>query len=102
MNKKLDIISGIGILSKYINKYKKNFIMFYFGWLFDTVLVVLTPIVFSIMIDEIVYYKNIDVFFSISLVYIIMAIFSCVLYLFIYTQHQYRSFHLLYRSYYYQ
>lgn len=89
MTRRLNILEGIQILSKYIKKYKKNFVMFYVGWLFDTFLIVLTPIVFSIMIDEIVYYKNLDVFLNISLVYVVMAIFSCVLYFFIYTQHQY-------------
>ncbi|WBW99693.1 ABC transporter ATP-binding protein [Oceanirhabdus sp. W0125-5] len=41
------------------------------------------------MIDGIVYYENIDMFLQVSLVYVVMSIFSCILYFFIYTQHQY-------------
>ncbi len=89
MRKKLNIFDGIKVLSKYILKHKTNFIMFYFGWLIDSILTVITPIIFSIMIDEIVYYKNIGVFLRVSLVFVIMSLFSCALYFFIYAQHQY-------------
>lgn len=76
-------------LSKYIKKHKRNFILFYIGWFIDSILTVITPIIFAIMIDEIVYYKNLDVFLRVSLVYVIMSVFSCILYFFIYTQHHY-------------
>lgn len=89
MNKKLTYFAAIKFLSKYIAKHKRNFIMFYFGWFFDTMLSVTLPILFGIMIDEIVYYQNIDTFIKISLVFVIMSIFSCFLYFFIYAQHGY-------------
>lgn len=89
MNKTLNILGGIIALSKYIKKHRRNFILFYIGWFFDSILTVITPIMFAIMIDEIVYYKNLDVFLRVSLVFVIMSIFSCVLYFFIYTQHHY-------------
>jgi len=44
---------------------------------------------FGIMIDEIVYHQNIDSFLSISMVFVIMSIFSCLLYFLIYAQHHY-------------
>lgn len=89
MNKKLSILGGIKVLSKYINKHRQNFILFYIGWLFDSILTVISPITFAIMIDEIIYYKNIDGFLKVSLVFVIMSLFSCILYFFIYAEHHY-------------
>lgn len=87
--KKLGYFSAIKFLSKYIGRHKKNFIMFYFGWFFDMLLGIVMPILFGIMIDEIVYHQNLDSFLRISLVFVIMSLFSCVLYFLIYAQHQY-------------
>lgn len=89
MNKKLTILGGIKVLSKYIKKHRQNFILFYIGWLFDSILTVISPITFAIMIDEIIYYKNIDGFLKVSLVFVIMSLFSCILYFFIYAEHHY-------------
>ncbi len=89
MTKKLNYFTAIKFLSKYISKHKRNFIMFYFGWFFDMVLSIAMPILFGIMIDEIVYYKNLDIFIKISLVFVIMSVFSCILYFLIYAQHHY-------------
>jgi len=50
---------------------------------------IVMPILFGIMIDEIVYHQNLDSFLRISLVFVIMSAFSCILYFFIYAQHQY-------------
>lgn len=86
---KLNYFTAIKFLSKYISKHKKNFIMFYFGWLFDTVLTVVMPILFGIMVDEIVYYQNVDSFIKIALFFVTLAVFSCVLYFLIYAQHHY-------------
>lgn len=88
-DRKLNYFSAIRFLSKYIGKYKRNFVMFYFGWFFDMLLGIVMPILFGIMIDEIVYHQNLDSFLRISLVFVIMSLFSCVLYFLIYAQHQY-------------
>ncbi len=89
MNDSLNFITATKFLSKYILKHKQNFIMFYFGFLFDALLSIIVPILFGIMIDEIVYYQNLNTFFKISMIFIILLIFSCVLYFFIYAQHHY-------------
>lgn len=89
MDKKLNYITSIKFLSKYIGKHKRNFIMFYFGWFFNMVLSIAMPILFGIMIDEIVYYQNLDTFIQISVMFVIMSVFSCILYFFIYAQHHY-------------
>lgn len=89
MKKKLNYVTTIHFLFKYIKRYEKNFIMFYFGWLFDTVLAVVIPILSGIMIDEIIYYQNLETFLKISTVFAVLLIFSCILYFFIYAQHHY-------------
>lgn len=91
MNKKLNYFTAIKFLSKYISKHKKNFILFYVGWLFNALLKIYIPITFAIMIDEIVYYKNVSVFLNVSLIFIVMLIFSCALYYFSENQHCYLS-----------
>lgn len=72
-----------------MSKYKSNFLMFYFGWFLDMILTVTMPILFGIMVNEIVYYQNVPTFIKISLVFVLMSIFSCVLYFLIYAQHHY-------------
>ena len=89
MNKKLNYFTAIVFLSKYIKKYKKNFVAFYIGWLLDTIINVLLPILLSIFVDEIVYYQNISSFYHIGIFMVAVILFLCVLYFFIYSQHQY-------------
>lgn len=89
MNEKLNYFTAIKFLSKYIKKYKSNFILFYIGWFFETILSIVIPIIFGVMIDEIVYYQNLDTFIKISLIFLMILVFSCVLYFFIYAQHHY-------------
>lgn len=89
MNEKLNYFSAIKFLMKYIKGYKKNFIMFYVGWLLDSVLTVIMPILLGIMIDEIVYYQNLESFIKVSLLFLVCIIFSGGLYFLIYAQHGY-------------
>jgi len=89
MANKLNYFTAIRFLSKYIGKHKRNFIMFYLGWFFDMIITIAIPIMFGVMIDEIVYYQNLETFFEISLVFVVMSLFSCILYFFIYAQHHY-------------
>jgi len=89
MNEKLTYIGAIKFLSKYIRKHRYNFLMFYLGWFIDMILAVAMPILFGVMVNEIVYYQNTPVFVRVSAVFVIMSLFSCVLYFFIYAQHHY-------------
>ncbi|CAH1209523.1 Putative multidrug export ATP-binding/permease protein [Paenibacillus plantiphilus] len=86
---KLNYYTTIKFLFKYIAMHKKNYILFYFGWLFDALLKIFTPIMFAVMIDEIVYYNNIDVFLKISLSFVIMLLFACVIHFFCQAQYAY-------------
>lgn len=87
--KNLTYFGAIRFLSKYIRHYRTNFVMFYIGMFFDMLLGIVMPVLFGIMIDEIVYRQNLDSFLRISLVFVIMSLFSCVLYFLIYAQHQF-------------
>ena len=91
MDRKLNYFTAIKFLSKYIIKHKKNFFLFYVGWMFNALLKVYIPITFAIMVDEIVYYQNVEVFFNVSLIFVAMLLFSCTLYYFSDTQHCYLS-----------
>jgi len=94
MNKKLNYFSTVKFLSKYILTYKKNYIMFAIGWLFDILLSIFTPIMFAVMIDEIVYYQNVAVFLKISVALVIMILFACIVHFF--TQQQYAYLQIMY------
>ncbi len=91
MNKKLNYFSAIKFLSKYMNKYKKNLIMYSICWLLNTFFKVYMAIMFAIMVDEIVYYKNIDTFMKVSLNFTVLIIFSCILYYLSETQRSHLS-----------
>ena len=89
MSEKLSYFGAIRFLSKYIRKHRQNFFMFYFGWLFDSILSIAMPILFGIMIDEIVYYQNVRTFVIIAVLFVVLTVFSCMMYFFIYAQHSY-------------
>ncbi len=86
---KLNYRTAIYFLFKYMKKYMDNFFRFYIGWLFDNVLSIVMPILFGIMIDQIVYKQNVPLFLKLSGMYMVLAIFLCILYFFIYAQHHY-------------
>lgn len=88
-NKKLHYFDAIRFLARYMKEYQKNFIMFYVGWLADSVLAIILPILFGIMIDEVVYYRNLDSFVKVALVFLACILFSGGLYFLLYAQHGY-------------
>ena len=89
MQKKWNYSEAVRFLSKYMKNYKKRFWFFYTGWLIESVLEILLPVLLGIMIDEIIYYRNMTGFIRESFIYLICIIFSSVLYFFIYVQHGY-------------
>ena len=70
----MDFITAVKFLTTYMKNFKKQFVRFYLGWLLDSILTVIMPILFGIMIDEIVYYQNTKTFIHIALLY-----FVCIL-----------------------
>ncbi len=88
-DEKLNYFSAIRFLGKYMKGYRKHFIMFYTGWLVDSVLVILLPVLFGIMIDEIVYYRNLSSFVKVAILFLVCILFSGGLYFLLYAQHGY-------------
>lgn len=86
---RLNYLSAIGFLKKYMRGYRKHFMMFYAGWLVDSLLAVMLPVLFGIMIDEAVYYRNLHSFGQVALVFLICILFSGGLYFLLYAQHGY-------------
>ena len=89
MTEKLNYISSIKFLKKYMDKFRRNIVMFYLGCLFESIIALFLPIVFGIMIDEVVYYQNFKVFIQLTFFWIICCLLSCGLYFLIYSQHGY-------------
>ena len=89
MKKKFGYFSAVSFLFRYIKKYKSNFAVFQTGWFIDTIINIVLPILFGVLIDEIVYYGNVQTFFKISILIIILTLFLCLIYFFVYAQHQY-------------
>ncbi len=89
MSKGMRVLKAFRFLSPYIKKHRRNFSLFYLGWLVDSLLMVVSPIIVATMVDQIVYYRNIDVFLRVSLIFVAMSLFSCILYFLIYTLHHY-------------
>jgi len=85
---RLNYFSAIKFLVKYIRPYRKHFIRFYIGWFFDTLLAILMPIMFGVLVDAIVHGQDMALFLRLSFIFVVMSVFSCVLYFLIYAQHQ--------------
>lgn len=88
-NKKFGYFDSIQFLVPYIKPHIKHFFRYCVGWFFETILSLMTPILFGIMINAIVYYGDTDTFFKVGVVFIVVSIFSCILFFLIYAQHQY-------------
>lgn len=76
-------------LVRLVPDYKLQYALFYFGWLFQTIVGIVTPIIFGIMINQIVYYRNLDSFISIGLVFLYITVFGSILYYLIYEMYAY-------------
>lgn len=79
------VISSLKFLGVYLKRYRLSFILFGVGWFLEGILQLMLPILFGILIDEMVYYRNIGTFLQVSLVILIFTLFLCSLYFVIYT-----------------
>jgi ATP-binding cassette subfamily B protein len=87
--KNLNFISTIHFLSKYLKGYHFQFVAFYIGWFLQSAINVVGPLILGVMIDQIIYCKNITLFIKIAEVFVMVTIFSCILYYFIYQIYAY-------------
>lgn len=62
---------------------------FYVGWLVETIITLVLPVLLGIMLDQIIYRRDLTDFFHVSGVVVILSIYACVLYYWLYAQHHY-------------
>ncbi len=86
---KLSYFDALRYISRYAKKYVKYWIKYFIGWLIINVFGVVSPILFGSMIDEIVYYKHLGTFLTISLIFVLVSLFCCFLYFLLYAQEHY-------------
>lgn len=76
-------------LRPYTRRYASNYCIFCVGWLANTGLSIVMPVLLGILIDELVYYHNTESFFKVCGVLASVIVFYCILQFFIYAQHQF-------------
>ncbi len=83
------LFDALKFLKKYMFAHKGSFLKFYLGWLFQSIIMVITPTLFGKMVDEVVYNNNQETFFQIG--FLVAGLYLCcwILYFFIYRQHNY-------------
>lgn len=86
---KLNFISTISFLSKYLKGHRFQLVAFYIGWFLQSAINVVEPLILGVMIDQIIYYKNITLFIKIAGVFVLVTIFGCSLYYLIYQIYAY-------------
>lgn len=82
--KELNHWTALKFLSQFLDGLRFEFVLFYFGWLFDTLIGIITPVLFGIMINEIVYYRDLPLFIRIGILFFGVSVFSSILYYWIY------------------
>lgn len=86
---KFNFYKTFRFLWKYTNGLRIQYILFYMGWLFQTVVEVITPIIFGIMINQIVYNNNLTAFVRIGMVFLGITVLGIILYYGIYEMYGY-------------
>lgn len=86
---KLNYFQCVRFLLPFLSRLKVQCILFYLGCLFETIAGVVSTILFGIMIDQIVYYKQIRLFAQIGVVFFVLILFECVVWYFTYEVYSY-------------
>ncbi len=86
---KLNFWTSFKFLYKYLKGHRVQLLAFYIGWLLNTALGIVTPILFGLMINQIVYYSNVDLFLKLSIAFAAEMLFTCILYFLFYQIHAY-------------
>lgn len=86
---KLNFFTTARFLWGYMKDKKLQYFLFYIGWLFHTIVGVITPIIFGIMINRIVYYNDLRTFIKVGLVFFYATVFGIILYYMIYEMYAY-------------
>ncbi len=83
-NDQLGHWGALKFLNQFLDGLKSEFVMFYFGFLLDTIFGIATPVLFGIMIDRIVYYRDLALFLKIGALLFAMSCFRAILYYWLY------------------
>lgn len=94
---KLGFFTTVKFLNKFLDKLHLQLVLFYLGWLFDTLSETVAPILLGIMINQIVYYQNLSLFIKVALAFFGLSVFSCILYFLLYEMYGYFWNELIYR-----
>ena len=80
----LNFFGALRFVNQFLDKMHLQLVLFYLGWLFDTVVGVLSPVLFGVMINQMVYYRNLPLFIRVGLAFFGLSVFSCVQYFLLY------------------
>lgn len=80
----LNFFGALRFVNQFLDHMHLQLVLFYFGWLFDTVIGVLSPVLFGVMINQMVYYRNLSVFIQVGLAFFGLSVFSCIQYFLLY------------------
>ena len=94
---KMTFWGAVKFINGFLDKLHFKLALFYFGWLFDTVAEVVTPVLFSVMVNQIVYYRNLSLFIVIGIVFFALSVFTSVLYFLLYEMYGIFWNELIYR-----
>lgn len=93
----LNFFGALKFINQFLDKLHIQLVLFYLGWLFDTVASILSPILFGIMINQMVYYRNLSLFIQIGIIFFGLSVFSCIQYFLLYEMYGHVWNELIYR-----
>lgn len=88
-NGKMSLWDAVKYTLKFIKGFRVQLILFYIAGFLDVIASVISPILFGEMINQIVYYKNIEVFYKIGIVFFVITVFTCIMYFTMYYMYSY-------------
>lgn len=83
-NRQLSHWEALTFLNQFLDGLKYRYVMFYFGFLLDTIFGIVTPVLLGIMIDRIVYYRDLALFLKLGALFFGVSCFRAVLYYWLY------------------
>ena len=96
-NDTLNFFGALKFINQFLDKLHLQLVLFYLGWLFDTAASILSPVLFGIMINQMVYYRNLSLFIQIGLTFFGLSVFSCIQYFLLYEMYGHVWNELIYR-----
>ncbi len=94
---KLNFFSTLKFINGYLDHLRVQLILFYLGFLVDTLIGIITPILLGIMIDQMVYYRNLPLFIRVAEVSFGLSVFSCISYYLLYELYSHVWNQMIYR-----